>query len=338
MRAASQSEIDIWDSLIPSNPDGGDPLQGKAFAEVKSTYGWTPEYLVSDNPKLNCLLIKRRVPGLGQNEYIPQGPGVNSVSQLKALVLELRKRPAMAIKLEPRLEDSPANRQALLELGLVSVADMQPNRATVLVDLMPAEAEILAGFKQKTRYNIRLAERKGVTVEPVDLTPANMAMMYGLICETQSRAGFFLRPKEYFETYWQKHVKAETGQLFLASHEGTVLAGIFVCFLGRRALYKDGGSIREKKELQAAYLLQWRAIQWLKQRGIEEYDLHGVPPTGSSPDHPLSSLVQFKSGFGHTSQTVGTWELPGPKYRLWRNFGERLVLAYYRRLKHQLFY
>jgi hypothetical protein len=338
VRLATPDEIQQWDALIAANPDGGEPLQGLAFAEAKAAGGWQPEYLV-DGSRLGILLLKRRVPGLGQIDYIPQGPGVTSPDQLKELVGELQKRPATAIKLEPRLKDTPAHRQALKDMGLVSVADMQPNRATVLVDLAPEEADIMAGFKPKTRYNIRLAERRGVTVEPVDLTPDNAAKMYELICETQARAGFFLRPQVYFEAFWQKHAASGTGQLFLASHDGSVLAGIFVIFLGRRALYKDGGSRREKKELQAAYLLQWRAMQWLKERGVAEYDLHGVPPDGAGAHHPLASLVQFKTGFGPISQTVGTWELPGGlRYKIWRSCGERLLLAYYRRYKRELFY
>lgn len=338
MREATTEEVSRWDKLIAANPDGGNALQSAALAATKAQFGWAPRYVMHDD--IATLYLSRKLPLLGELWYAPKGPGVVTPNQFTGVTNTVKEaRSAFVVEVEPELPDTPKNREMLISGGWEKIADIQVNRATVVIDLEPGEDELLTSFKQKTRYNIRLAAKRGVTVEPVEATKQNLAIMYGLIKATQARAGFFLRSEQYFRTFWAQFSKAGSGQLFFARYEGEVLAGVFVIWTGQQALYKDGGSTRQHSELQAPYLLQWEVMRWLKARGVKRYDLHGVPPEGSTPDHALASLVQFKSGFGQTTQFVGTWALPlTPAYKLWRRLGQRLVMAYWRRVRRDLFY
>lgn len=338
MRPASPDEVQAWDQLVSANPDGGNPLQGRAFAMTKAAFGWQPHYLIANNL---AILALRRPTLVGAVIYLPAGPGLVTASAAVTVISQLAGGvSATLIKIEPPIEDDANSQRLLRQAGLIKAADVQLNRTTVMVDLAPKAEDMLAGFKQKTRYNIRLAQRNNVTVVPVAASSDNINTMYGLMKATKERAGFYLRPKAYFAHFWQTHAQEGSGQLFFASHNQRVIAGAFVSFVGQTALYKDGGSLRDGNNVQAPYLLQWEIMRWLKDHGCSRYDLHGVPPAGAGPDHRLASLVQFKSGFGPTIQTVGAWDLPlNPVgYRLWRPMGERLTLGFWRRLKQDLFY
>ena len=121
-----------------------------------------------------------------------------------------------------------------------------------------------------------------------------------------------MRSKEYFSGYWRLHAAAGQGQLFFASLDGEVLAGVFATYIGSKAWYKDGGSTKEHAAVMAPHLLQWEVMRWLKARGVEAYDLVAVPPASElNPSHPLYGLYRFKSGFSeHITEYVGTWDLP----------------------------
>lgn len=344
MRLATEEEINRWDELVVANPDGGNTLQCAAFAEVKKAASWTPTYVIHelDSGDVAVLYLEKKIMGLGKLWYAPKGPGVANMNQLQAVTRDLKEhaKGVFAVKVEPDLLEV---RSADVEsFGLVKVRNIQYNWATVLVDLAPSEEEIINSFRQKTRYNIRLAERKGVTVEAVEATDDNLATMYGLMEVTAKRAGVFLRDRAYFYDFWRGHAEASCGQLFFARYEGTIVAGAFITHLGGKGLYKDGGSGREHANVQAPYALQWGIMKWLKEHGVTEYDLHGTPPANKIDDetHPLHGLARFKTGFNdQVTEYIGTYDLPlNDKYKLWTKFGERLVAGYAHRIKKALFY
>lgn len=351
MHQATKHELAQWDEQIVHNPDGGNILQTKAYGDFKSAHKWPAHYAVaelSDGTKLQVALLTRKVVGLGELWYAPKGPGVKDLAQLKEFIAQVRAYVAdknvFMVKIEPDLLMGDAPKAKLEKLGLVkSKFNLQWNQATTLVDLAPSEDDIIAHFKQKTRYNIRLAARKGVEVQVVELTKENMATMYGLLKATQERGGFYMRSQDYLEDFWQAYGTAGMGQMFFATHEGEVLSGLYALYLGKKGLYKDGGSTRDKANLMAPYLMQWEVMKWLKQRGVEEYDLHGMPPKDrlENPDHPLAGLVQFKSGFNpELTEYVGVYNLPidRAKYDKWTKYGERLATTYSFKVKKELFY
>jgi lipid II:glycine glycyltransferase (peptidoglycan interpeptide bridge formation enzyme) len=341
MRPASEQELKNWDELVALNPDGGNVLQLKEFGQVKQREGWLAKhYMLGETAILG---LSRQLRGLGEFLYIPRGPGLAGPGEFSDFVKPARQTKAFLIKIDPEIKKELVKPGQFRKLGLVPGRDIQLNNTTILVDLRPSEAEILASFKQKTRYNIRLAERKGVDVAPVPTTAENINALYDMASETYSRAGVYVRSKDYFADFWLRHADSGHGQMFFARYEGQLLAGAFITYVGRKGLYKDGASYREHSDVQAPYALQWGVMKWLKSHNITEYDLHSVPPLQSlhDPKHPLAGLVRFKTGFNQeVTEYVGTYDLPlkSAKYWAWTHGGERAAMAYEHRVKNRLFY
>jgi lipid II:glycine glycyltransferase (peptidoglycan interpeptide bridge formation enzyme) len=345
MRAASPAEVSNWDELVMANPDGGHVLQSRAWGEFKRGRGWEPHYRIAESgsDRIAILLLHRRLPGFGGVWYAPRGPGVADPGQLSALRDDLHSlRPGFLVKIDPELE-AGADTSGWPGAGILKArTEVQPGTATILVDLRPSEDEILASFKPKARYNIRLAARHGVEVRRLPVDDRTVDVMYRLMGATQQRAGFILRPRDYFAAYWRLQHAAGNGDFFFAFHDDEVLAGCFVTHFGSKAWYKDGGSSRRHHELMAPHLLQWEVMRWLRGRGVRVYDLVAVPRASEmSPEHPYFGLYRFKTGFNeHVTEFVGTWDIPlGPRrYRMWNALGERVAQQWMYRIRHDLFY
>ncbi len=192
-----------------------------------------------------------------------------------------------------------------------ATADMQPS-ATVLVDIRPAEEEILAAMKTKTRYNIRLAAKKGVQV--VEGGDADFDAWYGLYRQTSARDRIAIHAPSYYRGLFER-ARAYPGQapavrLLLARHEGDLLAGNIVLFWKKTGVYLTGASSNEKRNLMPTYALQWEAIRMARAAGCETYDLYGIPPA-RDPGHSMHGLYQFKTGFSERIlERWGSWDVP----------------------------
>jgi lipid II:glycine glycyltransferase (peptidoglycan interpeptide bridge formation enzyme) len=180
-------------------------------------------------------------------------------------------------------------------------ADVQPPD-TVIVPLVEDET-LLSGMHKKTRYNIRLAEKKGVTIEKagVEALPA----WYELYRQTSERDKISIHSERYYQDLF---AHAPHLSLWLARFEGTLLAGNIVLVHGSQAVYLYGASSNEHRNLMAPYLLQWAAMTDARNRGAVEYDLFGIPPT-DDPKHPMHGLYRFKNGFGgRRVHRHGAWD------------------------------
>jgi lipid II:glycine glycyltransferase (peptidoglycan interpeptide bridge formation enzyme) len=345
VRPATPQELGRWDELVVQNPDGGQILQTRAWGEFKRAHRWAPHYMVAEGrPLVATLELRHSVPGLGALGYVPKGPGV-AIAGLPELLDGLRASAGstFVIKVEPEIEQSAEVASALRGMGLEKARhDVQISRATIIVDLRPDEDTLLASFKPKCRYNIRLAQRRGVTVSPVVLDETSIDTMYALMASTRDRAGFTLRSRDYFAQYWRLHAAAGQGQLFFAALDGEILAGVYATHLGAKAWYKDGGSTKEHAAVMAPHLLQWEVMRWLKARGVHAYDLVAVPPPAElNPSHPLFGLYRFKSGFSERiTEYVGTWDLPiqRRRYAAWNAVAERAAHQWAYRVRHDLLY
>jgi lipid II:glycine glycyltransferase (peptidoglycan interpeptide bridge formation enzyme) len=342
MREATAAELARWDELVLGNPDGGHILQSRLWGDFKARHRWQPKHLVYETGgrELFVLVLTRNFPGFGQLWYAPKGPGVAGAGQLGDVVTQTTQRGgAFCVKWEPELlEDEVDMRQVAGGRLVRALNDIQANKATITVDLRPSEEAILATFKPKTRYNVRLAARKGVQVDAVASSADNLATMYALLAAAQERAGFLIRPREYYLDYWTFHADRQLGQLFFARLEDEVIAGAYVTRFGTKGWYKDGGSLRQHANVMAPHLLQWEVMRWLRARDVTSYDLLGVPPRRHmSPTHPLHGLVQFKSGFSpEVTEYVGTWDQPLRRsHRLWATVGERFFTVSSERLRHE---
>lgn len=288
-------------------------------------------------PAAAGLLLERTpFPGLSV-QYMPKGPlfADHTDQDIWDQVLEdledfARRRGALQIKIDPDLEIGrgvPGEESSHdLALGLEFQERLSRRnwrfsgeqvqfRNTVLVDLRDSEDEILARMKSKTRYNIRLAGRKGIQVRKE--IPGDLDLLYRMYAETSSRGGFTIRGQEYYQTLWAKFMEscAEDGtepcaQPLIAEYEGLPVAGAVIFSFGKRAWYLHGMSVPDHSEKMPTYLVQWEAMRWAKERGCTSYDMWGAPDHFNEQDS-LWGVYRFKSGFGgEISRTIGAWDFP----------------------------
>ena len=225
--------------------------------------------------------------------------------------------------------------------------DVQPP-STVILDLRAEEGELLTAMKNKTRYNIRLAAKKGVELSIDRQQPSEhrsveraLAEWYRLYEETARRDRITLHGEQYYRTLFTLAGNYGAGgpELYLltARHEGELLAGIILALKGQRAWYLYGASSDRKRNLMPGYALQWRAILLAKKRGCRCYDLFGIPPD-DDPEHPMHGLFRFKTGFGgQVINRLGCYDLSFRPllYRLYR-LAEALRAFYFRRWRKRL--
>lgn len=188
-----------------------------------------------------------------------------------------------------------------------SNTDILPSN-TIYVDLTPEKEIILKRMKPKTRYNIRLSEKKGVSVYRADLD--KIALWYELYKQTAIRNNIRLHHIDYFKSVLKAKAADAEVMLLIAEKEGTPLAAMFLIITGKRATYLYGASSSQVRNNMATYAIQWKAIKIAKEKECFDYDMFGIAPK-SDPTHPLSGLYRFKSGFGGSQfHRMGCWDYP----------------------------
>ena len=302
-------------------------LQSGFWGEYKSRFGHKPSAFIIDinSKKYSLLLLERPAGGVFSLGYIPFGP-VPLTGEEEDIKECIRYLPELAESLSKHLHpkcvfiryDFPWTKEQFAESGIdlegifiKSTADIQPP-CTVILDVSKDEETILQQMKSKTRYNIRLAERKGVEVLSggIDSLPA----WYEMYRETSERDRIAIHSYEYYHTLltFQNtygHRKPEI-ILLLAKIEGEIAAGNIIAFYGTKAVYLYGASRSLKRNYMPTYALQWHGIKLAKEKGCSEYDLFGIPPD-SDPKHPMHGLYRFKTGFGgRIVRRTGSWDYP----------------------------
>lgn len=183
---------------------------------------------------------------------------------------------------------------------------------TIVVDLSPEESEILKRMKPKTRYNIRLALRKGVEVRATGIE--GLDEWYQLYTETALRNGLYINDISYFQSMFADKMsctdKEVSVHLLVAYHDNTPLAAMFLVLSSHRATYLYGASSSNGRNLMPTYALQWKAMQLAKAHRCKEYDMFGISPN-PDPSHPMYGLYKFKQGFGgEIFHQLGCWDYP----------------------------
>ncbi len=210
-----------------------------------------------------------------------------------------KKHRAIFLKLEP---DSWEGSFILHPSSFIlSKHNIQPPR-TIIINIKNSEEETLAKLKQKTRYNIRLAEKKGVTVRAWN----NIESFHEMMMFTGVRDGFGVHSLEYYKHAYELLHPKQMGEILVAEYDGKLLAALFVARNGNRAYYLYGASTDEERNRMPTYLLQWEAMKWARARGCEEYDLWGVPDEDEATleanfetrHDGLWGVYRFKRGFG----------------------------------------
>jgi len=189
---------------------------------------------------------------------------------------------------------------------------------TVVVDLSPEEDEIMAAMKGKTRYNARLATKKGVTVTRYsqEAMIRELPRWYALYQETARRDRIAIHPHRYYQEVVETAVsmrdageRAPLLSLYMATHEDDLLAGIVVASYQGMSTYLYGAGANVKRNLMASYGIQWEAMRDAKAAGDLAYDMFGIPPS-DDPAHPMHGLFRFKTGFGGAIiNRPGCWDV-----------------------------
>ncbi len=330
-------------------------LQSEFWALFRIRLGWEARaFRCSCREKRFALLVLIRALGLGQRlAYVPHGPEIEVSPEDRESFLE-----ELAQALRPHLGgcifirfDLPWGTEGQGRFprplgGALQKAplDIQPS-STVLLDLQGDEQSLLAAMKSKTRYNIRLSEKKGVEIrdEIADSEAGERALAdwYRLYRETARRDKITLHSESYYRGLFavsgQQGSAAVELHLLSARHEGELLAGIIVALKGKQAWYLYGASSNSKRNLMPAYGLQWQAMRLARERGCRLYDLFGIPP-GNDPQHPMHGLYRFKTGFGGiVLNRLGCYDFPYRRalYRGYRG-AEELRSLYFGRLRKRL--
>ena len=311
--------------------------QSPEWARVKSN--WKNEIVLAEDASGHITgglsILIRRIPLFGSLMYAARGPvcdpdDADALRQLmEGAELLAWKYRAMALRMEPDVEeDDQVFRAAMEKLGCKihtpkDARDVIQPRQVFRLDLRGrTEAEVLAGFHPKLRYNIRLAERRGVVVR--EGTRRDLQIFSALMDETAQRDGFLARPLSYFQRVWDE-LGPEHTTLLLAYYEGQPVAGAMPIFYGNKTWYAFGASATMHRNVMPCPLLQWEMIKLALARGDDVYDLRGVLEV-TDEAAPNNGLYLFKRRFGgELHRFIGEVYRP-VVYKLYR-LAERAFMA-----------
>jgi len=294
---AGSAEGAGWDLRLREWP-AANLLQSYGWGEVQGRAGWQIHRLEVAGPT-GTLPVSVQVAPVGlagrSRIYVPRGPVCAATDlalfeQLEQVLVAFgREHRALAIELEvPWLAGTvPAGHPWL---GWAPCRPRQP-MATVVVDLRPEPDAILASFRDKTRYNVRLAERRGVVVDE----DASLQSLAACIGATESRQRIHLPSPGHLAQV--RDQLGEAGHILAAEVDGEVVAAILTANFAGLSIYLYGGATGRYRERMPNQLLQWRAMLQARAEGCHHYDLWGVPEN-DDPRHPWRGLAQFKLGFG----------------------------------------
>ncbi len=312
MKITEIRDPERWNALLEGFSYASS-LQSWGWGEVKRLSGWTPRRLLLEEDEKPLLALQVLAKGRGPLRllYAPRGPAFDDWGALSRALTVLKKQlKGLSLKLEPPLA-IPAEAVPPEAPGLVPAETIQPEYS-LQVPLDDEEA-ILKRMKPKTRYNIRLSARKGVTtriVHPGDPDAENaFNAFFMLFSETNARAKLLQHSRAYYEAVF-KELDGHGAEAFisLAEHEGEPLAaGLFIAFKDR-VDYLYGGSTRKKRNLMAPYAMHWAAIRHGLAKGRRYYDLWGVPRVLREDSHAWG-IYRFKEGFGGERVRFPAYEL-----------------------------
>jgi peptidoglycan pentaglycine glycine transferase (the first glycine) len=329
-----------WNEAVASFPEP-QFLQSWEWGEIKQeTIGWEISHHLFHNDSREiiglAMMQQRDFTLLGKRFrilYLPKGPLIRYPdneeyrNQIIDGITEVAKsKKAFLLKIEPELllykgEDPIEEGLTTAGVDWLSVlankgwkysSEQIQFKNTVKIDLARDEDDILMGMKQKTRYNIRLAGKKGVSVRVG--SPEDFSMLMAMYKETATRDKFTLRGDDYYLAVWNKFFTAKMLSPLIAEVEGDAVAGLMLFHLGNTAWYFHGMSTSNHRNKMPTYLLQWEAIKRAKALGCDVYDLWGAPEKFDESDS-MWGVYRFKKGLGgEVYCTIGAWDLPLHKF------------------------
>jgi len=313
---------------------------GKFHVSTHSQFPITNNYIAA------CLILKKQILNRGFAArlsvlYAPKGPLLDWNNEpLRTRVLNdlqsfAKKQGAIFLKLDPDVvlaRGVPHSEGDVIDnTGQIIVSDLTSRgwrvsaeqiqfKNTVLIDLSKSEEDMIMRMKSKTRYNIRLAGKKGVTVRVG--TVDDLPMLYKMYAETSVRDGFVIRNEDYYMTVWKlfiQNVERSTLNVptcipLITEVDGEPVAAIFLFMFAGRGYYVYGMSRNAHREKMPTYLLQWEAMKQAKSNGCAAYDLWGAPEVFDESDS-MWGVYRFKEGLGgEVVRTLGAYDFAPNKF------------------------
>lgn len=241
--------------------------------------------------------------------YAPKGK-LPTKEQTNILAKIAKENNCILIKVEPKVEVEETNKRMKAEMHKLGFVEGRPlfTKHNFVLDVTPSEQTLLASFKQKTRYNIKVAEKKGVTVR-IDDSPAAFTKYLGLTEETTKRQGFYAHSRAYHERMWSVLHPAGIAHLLVAKYQGKIITTWVLFKFGDTLYYPYGASTREHREVMANNLVMWEAIKLAKKWGLKYLDMWGALGPDADPNDPWYGFHTFKSGYGARAvEYIGTWD------------------------------
>jgi len=326
-----------WDLLLVGSK--GSFLQSFAWGEFKKALGKKVFRLVvlettskAESPfegstKVLALaqVIKEELPYLGSFLYIPHGPVFFSADKERVFEKIKEKVFALALKEKSFCVRFEPKESLDFACNLKHYRSSIQALYTLKVDLKPSLEEIMASFKQKTRYNVRLATRKGVRVRLG--RDKDLKEFLRLLKITSKRDGFSIYTDEYYQRLYKVFKKEDMVELLVAEYQSEVLGVFFCVFFGKECTYLHGATSNKYRNLMAPYALMWEAIKRAKERGCQVLDLWGVAPENEI-NHPWYGFTRFKRGFVPRDPIVaypGTYFLVANKLKFWFYLWQKII-------------
>lgn len=308
VRSAVQKDKVSWDAFVDSCPTGSF-LQTWAWGDVQEGIGLRVIRLIQEESGeivSVAQIVVRPLPFGFCWLYIPRGPvrkdGAALSPAMEAAIFEQATLTRAAfIRIDP----------AVSELSLSgkwrkAKQEVQPKQ-TRIIDLTLSEEELLNQMHSKTRYNVRLAERKGVSVR-FSRDRADLELFLQLAADVKNRSGFSYHPGAYYHAILEQYPQAE---LALAEHGGEVLAVHLMIYAAKTATYAHGASSDTRRNLMAPQYLYWQTMRRAKEKECTRYDVYGVAPEGAGKSHPWAGITRIKSRLGgQYVEYMGAFDAP----------------------------
>jgi peptidoglycan pentaglycine glycine transferase (the first glycine) len=279
-------------------------LQSTEWGDFQQSEGRKVFNLFAENT--SALIIENNLYKNLSYLYCPRGPiGKINEKFLDEIIGLAKKQKSIFFRFEPQNEEqlSLFKKNFLVKKTL----PIQP-KTTLISDIIQNEDEILSKMHAKTRYNIRLAEKKDVVIEKFSGSDKNIALdnFIALLSQTSSRDNFGLHPASYYKKLL---ANIPFVKLYMAKYQDQYIAGILLTFFGDTCTYLHGASSNEHRNVMSPYLLQWTAIKDAKLANLKYYDFWGIAPN-DDPKHPWAGITRFKKGFGgEVINYPGTYDL-----------------------------
>ncbi|MDQ1284215.1 MAG: hypothetical protein QG620_563 [Patescibacteria group bacterium] len=293
-------------NFIQSNsPDGGF-LQSEEWRKFQESTGRKTYSIVEEN--FNASIIEHELPLVGKYFYVPRGPVISRSTEhvtcnIGELVNLAKENNVGWIRIEPNGEDILSFVKDNTKHKITKAPhDVQP-RELFIIDITKPEEQLLAEMKAKTRYNIRLAGKKGVVLRTTKLTKyentnsREVEEFLRLIKVTAKRDGITSHPEDYYRKMIET-IPENILKLYVAEYENKIIAANLAVFYGSTCTYLHGASDDEHRNVMAPYLLQWQQAKDAKAAGCARYDFGGInTKTGAG-------ITKFKLGFSPETRPV----------------------------------